>query len=73
MLDWLSVLFSYGSPQVSSLSSVGTLSVFFRLRAGPNLWVLPFYLIWMLPIFLGIWFVAAIWWVWEKLFKSGGK
>jgi hypothetical protein len=54
---------------------VGIISAFFsRKRAsGLNPWVLPFYFLWMLPIYLAIYLVVAIWWLWEKLFKSNDK
>lgn len=54
---------------------VGSISAIFsrRLASGLNLLILPFYFLWMSPIYLAIYLVAAIWWLWEKLFKSDGK
>jgi len=51
---------------------VGGVSAILR-RLGASVssrWVLPFYLIWMSPIFLAIYLFAAMWWLWEKLFPS---
>jgi ABC-type maltose transport system permease subunit len=49
-------------------------AIFSRKRvSGPNPWVLPFYLLRMLPIYLAIYLAVAIWWLWEKLFGSDDK
>lgn len=74
MPDWLYVLLDLWLVAGVLCFIGGAISAIFsrlsgRRASGPNLWVLPFYLLWMLPIFLAIYFVVAIWWLWEKLFK----
>jgi hypothetical protein len=75
MLDWLYVLLDLWLGAGALCFLVGIVSAIFSQRSapGPNPWILPFYLLWMLPIFFAIYFAAAIWWIWEKLFKSAGK
>lgn len=50
---------------------LGTFSVIFGSRAAIalSLVILPFYFVWMLPIYLAIRVVVTIWWLWEQLFE----
>lgn len=70
MLDWLYVLLDLWLIAGIVCFIAGAISAIFPRRNGSGLWVLPFYLFWMLPIYLIICVIAGIWWLWDKLFKS---
>jgi hypothetical protein len=49
-------------------------AIFTNKRASdPHPWVAPFYFLWILPFFLALGALAAISWIWGKLFKSEDK
>ena len=74
MSDWLDFLLFLWMGAGVLCFVIGIISAIFRRRtASPNPWALPFYFIWMLPIYLAIVMVAAIWRLWEKLYKSPGN
>jgi hypothetical protein len=82
MLDLLNILFAlwlgvgllYFIVAMASFIAGKILAMFGRRRPSAfDLLILPFYILWMLPIILAIYLFAGIWWLWDTLFKREAR
>jgi hypothetical protein len=71
MPPWFDVLLNiWGAAGIICFIGWIISAVFKRSASSLTVWVLPFYLFWMLPIYLMICIIAGAWWLWDALFKA---